>query len=147
MVVRIMMRLESTSGAKLTVPAILSTALESEEPELIVPEYVAEKLGLYPELPPETEIGDFEDVGGMIKARGYRIRGLVKAWVETEDKEVGPCDIAVTVVLGEEEALLGDRLIDELGLEILKPGEGLWRFRGEAVIRKSVETLTDIPEI
>jgi hypothetical protein len=138
MVVRITMRLESTSGAKLTISAITSTALESEIPELIIPEYVAEKLGLYPELPEETEIGDFEDIGGAIKAKGYRIKGLVKAWVETEDRDVGPRDIVVTVVPGEEEALLSDRLIDEFELEILKPGEGLWRFRGETVTRKSV---------
>jgi hypothetical protein len=83
----------------------------------------------------------------MVKAKGYRIRGLVKAWVETEDKEAGPRDIVVTVVPGEEEALLSDRLIDEFGLEILKPGEGLWRFRGETAPRRSVETLTDITKI
>jgi len=58
--------------------------------------------------------------------------------VETEDKAVGPKKIVVNVIPGEDEALLCDKLIDELQIELVKSGEGLWRFSGEACLRESV---------
>lgn len=137
MVVRVGVRLESASETKLRTAAIANSAFESDEAELIVPEGVAEKLGIYPKLPNGTEVGDFRGVGGI--AKGYRIKGLVKAWAIAEDKKVGPCDVVVSVMSGEDEILLCDKLIDELEIELVRPGEGLWRFRGESEskLRKS----------
>lgn len=136
MVIRVGVRLESASGTKLKTAAMANSAFESEEAELIVPERVAEELGLYPLLPTGAEVGDFKGVGGV--AKGYRIKGLVKAWVEAEDKKVGPRDVVVSILPGEDEVLLCDKLIDALEIELVRPGEGLWRFKGEAALRKSV---------
>lgn len=133
MVVRVRVRLESSLGAKLTAVAIANSAFESEETELIVPERVAEELGLYPKLPTGAEVGDFKGIGGI--AKGYRIKDLVKAWAVTEDKEVGPCDVVVSVMSGEDEILLCDKLIDELKIDLVRPGEGLWRFRDESATK------------
>jgi len=49
------------------------SAYESEVPEAIIPESVARQLGLYPKLPPGTEVGDFKTVGGVAKATGLEI--------------------------------------------------------------------------
>ncbi len=50
MVVRVLLRL-SAGSASIEVPAIVNTGFESDVPEVIVPEKVAEDLGLYPECP------------------------------------------------------------------------------------------------
>ena len=136
MAVRVKIRLKSATGAELRTSAIANTAFESDVAELIIPERAAEELGLYPRLPAGTEVWDFKVVGGI--AKGYRIKGLVKAWGETEDKKVGPCDVVVSIAPGEDEVLLCDKLIDALEIELMRPGEGLWRFRGETTLRKSV---------
>ena len=40
---------------------------------------------------------------------------------------------------GELEVLLGDALIEELGIDIVKPRSGLWRFIDERKLRTSKE--------
>jgi hypothetical protein len=35
------------------------------------------------------------------------------------------------------EVLISDKLVDELMVAIDKPGEGLWRLKGESVVRRS----------
>ena len=42
-------------------------------------------------------------------------------------------------VPGEMEVLLSDALIEELGINIVKPKSGLWKFMGEEKLRKSEE--------
>jgi len=42
-------------------------------------------------------------------------------------------------VPGELEVLLGDALIEELGIDIVKPRSGLWRFIDERKLRTSEE--------
>lgn len=135
MTIRVGVRLRSASGAELRTFAIVNTAFESDVPELIIPERAAEELGLYPKLPAGTEVWDFKVVGGT--AKGYRIGGAVKVWAETEDKKTGPCDVVVSIIPREDEILLSDKLIDALEIEPVRPGEGLWRFRGETELRKS----------
>ena len=135
MVVRVEIRLKSTSGTEVKTAAIANSAFESDVAELILPERLAEELGLYPKLPAGTEVWDYKGVGGI--AKGYRIEGLVRVWAEAEVKEVGPRDVVVSVVPGEDEAMLCDKLIDALEIELVKPGEGLWRFKGETSLRKS----------
>ena len=63
---------------------------------------------------------------------------MVKVWAEAENKKVGPRAMVVSIVPGEDEVLLCDKAIDALEIELVKPGKGLWRFRGETALRKSV---------
>ena len=136
MAVRVEVRLKSKSGAELKTAAIANAAFESDVKEIIIPERAAAELGLFPKLPAGSEVWDYKGVGGI--AKGYRIEGLVKVWAETEDKKVGPRDVVVSIVPGEDEVLLCDKAIDALEIELVKPGKGLWRFRGETGLRKSV---------
>ena len=59
------------------------------------------------------------------------MKSAAKAWVVTEDREVGPVDVVLTVVYGERDVLLSDRAIDALNLVLLKPGAGIWKFADE----------------
>jgi hypothetical protein len=135
MAVRIRVRISSSRGSEATFTAIAKTGFESDEPEIIISEHLAERLGFYPRLPEGTEVEEYRSVGGRFRA--YRIPGLAEIFAETSNKIVGPVDVTVTIVPGEDEALLSDKLIDSLGIELIEAGKGLWRFRGEVDLRKS----------
>lgn len=139
MAVRVRVRL-SSRGGEVVLSAIANSGFESEGPEIIISEQVARELGLYPRLPEGAEVEEYRSVGGRIRA--YRLPGAARASAQVEDRTVGPVEVTVVIVPGEEEALLSDRLIDALEIELLRPGEGLWRFRGEGKVRKS-----ELPEL
>ena len=135
MAVRIQVRLVSSKGSEAIFAAIANAGFESDEPEIILPERLAEHLNFYPRLPEGTEVEEYRSLGGRFRA--YRIPGLAEVSALTGDKISGPVRVTVTIVPGENEALLSDRLIDALEIELIKPGEGLWKFRGEVEVRKS----------
>jgi hypothetical protein len=58
--------------------------------------------------------------------------------VLTEDRTTDPAESDAARLPGEEEVILSDKLIDALEIVIERAGEGLWRFRGEEKIRKSL---------
>jgi len=140
MVVRVRLRLVREPGRELTVSAIANAGFESDEHEIIVPTKVARGLGLYPRLPGETTIETYRGAGSR-RFKVYRLeRGLVKAWVVTEDRVVGPVDAMLTIVPREEDVLISDGAIDALRIVLVKPGEGLWKFIDEPpnILRQSV---------
>jgi len=51
LVVRVRVRLNAKGSRSLETSAIANSGYESFEPEIVVPETVAERLGLFPELP------------------------------------------------------------------------------------------------
>lgn len=70
--------------------------------------------------------------------RGY-VLGYVNVRIVASDR-VSPWVRAEAIsVAGEYEVLLSDALIEELGIEIIKPRKGLWRFLEESGVRESVE--------
>lgn len=135
LVVRVKIKLESIKGKDVIASAIANSGFESDEPEVIVPESIAERLSLYPKLPEGTEVEEYKSVGGKFKA--YRVKGFVKAWAISEDKSIGSVNVVLTIVPGEDEILLSDKLIDALSIELIKPGEGLWKFKDDKALRKS----------
>ena len=46
---------------------------------------------------------------------------------------------AIAVYTGASTLLINDYLTEELEIEIVRPGTGLWRFRGEEALRRSAE--------
>jgi hypothetical protein len=134
MVVRV--RLKSSKGEVVTV-ALANSGYEAEEPEVVIPTRVAERLSLYPRLPANSEVMEYRGVGGMV-VNAFLIRGLVSVSALTGDREVGPTTATAVITPGEEEVILSDKLMDALGIVLLKPGEGLWRFIDEdGLIRRS----------
>jgi len=130
MVVRVRVRLRSSRGEVITT-ALANSAFEAEEPEVIIPKGVAERLGLYPRLPADSEVREYKAVGGVV-VNTFLIRGPLRISVLSGDREVGPTNAAVVITPGEDEVVLSDVLMDALGIVLLKPGQGIWRFADDA---------------
>ena len=140
MVVRVKVSIKSVLGRhEVQSPAKVNSAFESDEPEVILPPRLAEKLGLWPSLPRGTEIGSYGTAGGF-EAPAYRIRGVLEVKVIEKDRVSNPVKATAAIMSGEREVILSDKLCDELGIELVRMGKGLWRFSGESTVRKSVKS-------
>lgn len=137
MVVRVRVKLKSTKGEVVTV-ALANSGFETEEPEVVLPTKVAERLGIYPRLPSGSEVEEYKGVGGAV-VKTFLVKGLVDISVLTSDREVGPSGATVVITPGEDEVILSDKLMDALRIVLLRPGEGIWRFADdkESFLRKS----------
>ena len=69
------------------------------------------------------------------------VLGYVDVRVRVEDRVTGWVRSRAVTAIGEYEVLLNDRLVEEFGVEIVKPASGLWRFTGEVRLRASVEPM------
>ncbi len=115
--------------------AIASSGYEADIPEIHIPIALARRLGF--DLS-RLSSARYRVVGGFTQT--YFI-GEVLVRLVTEDR-VSPWIRARAVSVPEEfEVLLNDKLLDALGIEIVKAGEGLWRFHGEPInrIRRSTQ--------
>jgi len=112
--------------------ALVNTGFETPNPQILLPVKAAEKLKPWPNLPPDALVEMYDTAGGP--TRVYRVRNAVK--VEVPGRGISATADAV-ISHSEVEVLVSDRLADELMIAIEKPGEGLWRFRDENVIRRS----------
>jgi len=115
--------------------AVANAGYEADVPELHLPLALARYLGIpLHALPGES----YRVVGGSTHAL---ILGEVLVRVVAEDRCSEWVRARAVSVPGEHEVLLSDKLLDALGLEIVKAGLGYWRFSGEAPerVRRSVE--------
>ena len=69
--------------------------------------------------------------------RVYKIPSWAGVSVLTEEGESRRVLSDIVISHIEVEALISDKLAEELMLAIERPGEGLWRFRGEDKERRS----------
>ncbi len=103
-------------------------------PEILIPDSVAEKIGIFPRLPDGTIVETYKTAAGLMKA--YRVDGASTALLigGTEAREV-----ETYVVISEyaDEPLISDQLTSEFGIVVEDPAKGLWRLKGESVIRSS----------
>ena len=81
-----------------------------------------------------TIVETYKTAAGLMKA--YRVGGASTALLieGVEAREVG------TYVVSEyaDEPLMSDQLASEFGIVIEDPAEGLWRLKGESIIRSGV---------
>ena len=134
MVVRVRVRIRCGDRVVETA-ALANSGYETDEPEIHIPLACARELGLrLAELRGES----YRVVGGTTSAY---ILGEVLVQVVEEDRSSGWVRARAVTVPGEYEAILSDRLLDALGIEIVRAGMGYWRFSGEPInrTRKSVE--------
>lgn len=113
--------------------ALVNSGYESEVPEIHIPLALARRLGL----PLERLRAERYHVVGS-ETTTY-ILDYVDVKVITEDRESKWVKARAVSVPGELEVLLGDALIEELGIDIVKPRSGLWRFIDERKLRTSEE--------
>mgnify|MGYP007013797225 CR=1 FL=1 len=126
MAVRVRLRVRGRTG-QAELPALVNSGFEADEPQLILPVEVAQELGLLGEA---RMLEAFEVAGGG-RALGYRITRPVEVELVLEDREPIRVEALVTVMPGEEEAVMSDFLSSELGIVILDARRGLWCLRDE----------------
>ena len=131
MAVRIKLRLRYCDKV-LETSALVNTGFETPNPQILLPIKVAERLSLWPELPKDTLVEIYDTAGGPVRV--YRVRNAVN--VEIPEKDISVIADAV-ISHTEVEVLISDKLADELMIVIERPGEGIWRFRDENILRKS----------
>jgi len=135
MVVRVKVQVKK-DDVVIETSAIANSGYETDVPEIRIPLTLARELGF--------------DLRGLTSTR-YRvvegftstlIIGEVLVRLVTEDKITSWVSAKTVSVPEEYEVILSDKLLDILGIEIVKAGEGLWRFHGEPIdrIRRSVQS-------
>lgn len=114
--------------------ALVNTGYETDVPELLVPVSVAERLGLWPKLPEDTIIETYKTASGLMRV--YRVKGARTSLLVGGAEEGG---VEVYLVISEytDEALISDQLASAFGIVIEDPAKGLWRLRGESLVRSS----------
>lgn len=90
---------------------------------------------LWPNLPKNANIEIYDTAGGP--TRVYKIQHAAEVSVLTKDRESRKVISDIVISHIEVEALISDKLAEELMLVIERPGEGLWRFRDERRKRRS----------
>jgi hypothetical protein len=134
--VRVKLRITMGSGAVDAV-ALANTGFETDEPQLLVPQAFLIRSGVGLEALGRPIAVEYDTAGGPTLMHVYP-RACRVAVVEPDraSKEV-EADLAVSLI--EREVLMSDALIGELGVDIVNPKAGLWRFIDDAagVIRRS----------
>lgn len=123
--VRVKLRLRADKRTKL-VRALVNSGFESSETEIILPPSIAKSLGVFT----VGAIEDFEVAGGG-RAVGCRLEKPIEVELGIKDRPVKRVKTKVTVLYGESEVIIGDRLASALGIVILDPYRGLWCLRDE----------------
>jgi len=121
-------------GTSFDMVALVNTGYETDVPELLVPVSVAERLGLWPKLPEDTVVETYKTASGLMRV--YRVRGARASLLVGGAEER---DVEVYLVISEhtDEALISDQLASAFGIVIEDPAKGLWRLRGESLVRSS----------
>ena len=134
MVVKVRIKIRTKAGST-SVPAVLNTGFESEEPELVLPLELAVELGVWPS--GEVEYADYTTAGGSTSLPVVKKAARVELLLE--DQKTKPMICNAVIDPNVDEVLLSDSAIDELGIIILS-AKGKWRFRDdpEGKVRKSV---------
>ena len=131
--VRVRIRIEYENKSVETI-ALVNTGFEGDAPEVLIPLYIAEKLGVWPNLPEETLIETYRSASGLMRV--YRIKGA-KVHLITEGVRTQSINTYLVISEYTDETLINDQLISSLGIIIEDPAKGLWRLRGETKIRMS----------
>ena len=136
MATRIKIRI-SVSEYTVETSALVNSGYEADDCDIIIPTKLAEKLKLWPHLPEDTQIVDYETAGGF--AKFYRITKPAEVKAITQDKETEVVKSNIIIAETEHEVLISDALSEELGIELLKLREGIWRFSHDpkGIVRKS----------
>ena len=107
------------------VTAVVNTGFRSSGPDLSIPLDLAQELGLYP--PPDGSFSiEARTAGGIVHLYAVPRALLVK--VVVEDRETPSVEANALVNPLDDEVLVSDHLAEDLGIQILYPRRGLWRF-------------------
>ncbi len=132
MPVRIRIRLRALEGPRAgrtaELNALLSTAYIASSPEVIVPAELAEWLGLWPS-PESYEQIEYYAAGEPVSFCAIRKCAMLQVVEEDVCTKEIPVDLVISEA--EDEVLLSDYVMGELGIIVLDARRGYWRFRGD----------------
>ena len=133
------MRVESRTGASVETAAIANSGYGSVGPEAIVPLALAERLVPHHVLR-DAGAREYTVAGGHVE-RFSAISEELKISVVTKDRVEGPIIADMVISGGEDEVIIGDKLIESLKIALERPASGLWRFYDEPLskVRRSAE--------
>lgn len=128
-------RVEIRAGHKrIETIALLNTGFETSGPEVLLPKAAAERLGLMPNLPRTAREDLFDSPFG--KRRLVYIPGASRIRLLIE-RRTGYTKCGVNISEEETEVVLSGEAVSRLRIEIIDPGKGSWRLRGEKRLRRS----------
>ena len=123
-------------GKRVVLTALVNTGFMSEEPDILIPVNVARELGLWPQ-PDGSLLITLSTAGGDVE--GYAAPRSVFVRVLTEDRVSEEILANALINPLAEEVLISDALAEELGIQILYPRRGIWKFADEDRARSSAK--------
>lgn len=126
MAVRVPVEIKFGNKTAYTV-AIANSGFETNQSQILLPQSLAIKFWKAEVRKAKSEM--FKTAGGpaMFMVIG---RGMVT--IKDDDALSGQADAEIIVASTEDEVILNDRLLDALGIQIIKAGVGLWRHSSDA---------------
>ena len=125
-----------TKEASIATSALVNSGFESCMPEIILPPKLAEILGLR-----GSSVAVYHVAGGGATS-GIRVDERLHVKLILSDRKTEEIEVIGTILPGEDEVLISDKLASELGIVIIDPYRGSWCLRDELgkKIREPAET-------
>lgn len=133
MAVRVRLRVRG-SRVEVITSALVNSGFESDDPEMIIPPSLAETLEVS-----GIDVAEYRVAGGG-GTSGVRVGEKLKVKLVLEDRVADEVEAVGTILPGEDEVIISDKLASKLKIVILDPYEGLWCLKDELgrKVRKSV---------
>jgi len=121
MVVHVRLKVKSNRGSLKDLIVLVNGGAHSPEPVLVVDEKLARELGYESGQPVEASIAD-------TTREVYLVRNAVQiTLLGEEDEELSKIKAHLVIHPNLEEPLITDTTIDEVGIQVISFGKGLWK--------------------
>ena len=130
MAVRVKIRIKVLStGKEVETIALVNSGYETYTPQILVPDKLAELLGVWPRIPNQAITHEYGTAGGFV--RKYVIPNYVSVRVVEPDIETSEviADLVISEIVSE--VLISDKLTSKLGIVLEDVGEGLWILKSD----------------
>ena len=123
------------NNREVVIKALVNTGFTSDAHDIMIPTFVAEQLGFWPTPLREIIKISLETGGGVVQS--FVIPQAVLVKILTNDRVSREVTANVIVNPYIDEVLISDYLAEELGIQILYPRRGIWKFVDEERLRES----------
>lgn len=125
------------SGKSVEAYALVNTGFEADRPQLLVPYAFLARSNVDLGGLGRPDSIEYDTAGGPLTM--YVYRGACRVVVVEHDRMSREVEADLVISPIEREVLINDTLIEELGIVILSPRSGLWRFTDDppGVVRRS----------
>jgi len=121
----------SIGDKEFTIIALLNSGFETDTPQLLIPYRLLREHGIDLSLLGEYVVKEYVTAGGSVSLSIYPRKCKVKVVEEDRESNEVYADLVVSFI--DTEPLVSDALIEELGIIILNPRKGYWRFNDDPI--------------